>query len=140
MADASAWAGSDDQVRTLLRESKTIALVGASPRPWRDSNGIMQVLLAAGFSVVPVNPNYDEVLGRACVPDLRSVPEPIDIVDIFRRPEAILPLIEEAILVRAKAIWMQPGAFLEVAAKKASDAGLLVVAGRCIAVDYRRLV
>ena len=140
MRAAAAWIDSDDELRTILKSAKTIALVGASPKPWRDSNSIMEVLLARGFDVIPVNPNYTEVLGRPCLPDLRAIAQPIDIVNVFRRPSALEDLVREALLVGAKCLWLQPGAFDEPAARTAAASGLLVVADRCIAVDSRRLL
>lgn len=140
MTAARTWIDSDDEIRDILEGAATIALVGASPKPWRDSNGIMAMLLGAGYNVIPVNPNYAEVLGRPCVPDLRSIGAPVDIVDVFRRPSALLPLIQDAIAARAPVVWLQPGAFEESAARTGLDAGLRMVVERCIAVDYRRLV
>jgi predicted CoA-binding protein len=137
---AAAWVESDEALRAILKNAKTIALVGASPKPWRDSNAIMSVLLGIGFDVVPVNPNYAEVLGRPCVPGLRAVGRPIDIVNVFRRPSALGELVAEALAVGAKCLWLQPGAVDEGAARTAAAAGMLVVADRCIAVDSRRLL
>lgn len=130
----------DDDIRELLRDATTIALVGASPKPWRDSNGIMAMLLGAGDNVIPVNPNYAKVLGRACAPDRASVAVPIDIVSVFRRPSALLSLIEEAVHAGAPALWLQPDAVDEEAADRGARAGLRIVADRCIGVEYRRLV
>lgn len=115
-------------------------MVGASEKPWRDSNRIAQYLLDKGYTVYPVNPAYESVLGLKCYPDLRSVPGSIDIVDIFRRSDAVLPIVEEAIKVGAKAIWMQSGVVNHEAAERALNAGLIVVMDRCIAVDHRRLI
>jgi len=136
----TAWIDSDDDLKAILKSSKTIALVGASPKPWRDSNSIMSILLALGFDVVPVNPNHSEVLGRPCVPDLRAVGRHIDIVNVFRRPSALDQLVREALLAGATCLWLQPGAVDEEAARTAAASGLLVVADRCIAVDSRRLL
>jgi len=130
----------DADIRSLLREAKTIAVVGASPKPWRDSNSIMQFLLSVGYTVFPVNPTYTEVLGHRCVPSLREIPEPVDIVDIFRRPDAVVPAVRDAIAVHAKTVWMQLGVVNAEAAKLARDAGLSVIMDKCIAVEYRSLV
>lgn len=130
----------DEEIRAILEGAATIALVGASPKPWRDSNGIMAMLLDAGYNVIPVNPNYAEVHGRPCVPDLRSITVPVDIVDVFRRPSAIASLIDEAVAVGAPVVWLQPGAVEEDAARRGADAGVTIIAGRCIAVEYGRLV
>jgi uncharacterized protein len=130
----------DQQIESLLRTTKTIAVVGASPKPWRDSGSIAQFLAARGYKVYPVNPAYQEVLGMKCYPDIKSIGSKIDMVDIFRRPEEVLPIIEESIAVGAKSVWMQLGVINEEAAKRAEDGGLSVVMDRCIAIEHRRLI
>lgn len=127
-------------IASILRESTTIAVVGASDDPGRDSYPIMKFLLARGYTVHPVNPKYPEVLGRTCYPDLAAVPEPIDIVDVFRRPEAVPQIVEEAIRVGAKVLWLQFGVVHEEAAAHAEAHGLKVIMDRCIAVEHRRLL
>jgi predicted CoA-binding protein len=130
---------SDADIQTILTGAKVIAVVGASPKPWRDSGSIMRFLIDAGYMVIPVNPNYPEIFGKRCYPDLRSVPLPLDIVDIFRHPDEIMPIIDDAIAVNAKTIWMQFDVVNESAAGKALRAGLKVVMNLCIAVEHRRL-
>lgn len=130
----------DEELKQLLTESKTIAVVGASPKPWRDSGSIADFLNKKGYKIFPVNPKYEEVLGMKCYPDLKSIPEKIDIVDIFRNPDEVEPVIDEAIAVRAKAVWMQLGVVNEAAASAAGKAGLKVVMDRCIAVEHRALM
>lgn len=130
----------DRQIETLLRKTRTIAVVGASPKPWRDSGSIAQFLAARGYTVYPVNPAYQEVLGMKCYPTIKSIGSKIDIVDIFRRPEEVLPIIEEAIAVGAKSVWMQLGVINDEAAKRAEEGGLSVVMDRCIAIEHRRLI
>ncbi|MBI2429496.1 MAG: CoA-binding protein [Ignavibacteriales bacterium] len=130
----------DEELKKLLTETKTIAVVGASPKPWRDSGEISMFLQRKGYTVYPVNPRYDEVHGMKCYPDLKSIPEKIDMVDIFRNPDEVEPVIEEAITVGAKSVWMQLGVINEGAAQKAENAGLEVVMDRCIAVDHRALI
>jgi predicted CoA-binding protein len=127
-------------IESVLRTSKTIAVVGASPKPWRDSGSIGRYLIHKGYDVYPVNPHYQEVLGKKCYPDLKSIPVRIDIVDIFRNPDQVNEVIEEAITVRAGTVWMQLGVVNEAAAAKAEQAGLQVVMDHCIAVEYSRLV
>ena len=131
---------SDSDLQSLLASTRSIAVIGASPKPWRDSGSIAQYLQTKGYTVYPVNPAYPEVLGMKCYPDLKSIPAPIDMVDIFRKPEEVLPVIEEAIAVGAKSVWMQLGVVNEEAAEKAEKAGLKVVMDRCIAVEHRALV
>ncbi|MDE3058017.1 MAG: CoA-binding protein [Bacteroidota bacterium] len=130
----------EKDILALLASAKTIAVVGASPKPWRDSGSIAAFLSRAGYKVFPVNPKYHEVLGMKCFPDLSSVPENIDIVDIFRNPDDVEPVIDEAIAVGARSVWMQLGVINERAAQKAEAAGLNVVMDRCIAVEYRALM
>ena len=130
----------DEELKELLSNSKTIAVVGASPKPWRDSGEIASFLSKKGYKVFPVNPKYQEVLGMKCYPDLKSIPEKIDIVDIFRNPDKVEPVIDEALAVGAKAVWMQLGVVNEAAAVKAENAGLKVVMDKCIAVEYRALM
>ena len=130
----------DNELQELLTKTKTIAVVGASPKPWRDSGEISMFLQRKGYTVFPVNPKYDEVHGMKCYPDLKSIPGKIDMVDIFRNPDDVEPVIDEAIAVGATSIWMQLGVINEAAAQKAEKAGLDVVMDRCIAVDHRALV
>jgi predicted CoA-binding protein len=131
---------SNKAIEAILREARTIAVVGASPKPGRDSGTIAAFLAAKGYTVIPVNPAYQEVLGMKCYPDLASIGSPVDIVDIFRNPDEVLPIIDEAIATGAKTVWMQLGVVNAEAAKKAEQAGIQVIMDRCIAVDYRRLV
>ncbi len=130
----------DKKIIDILKSAKTVAVVGASPKPWRDSSRIAQVLMEEGYEVFPVNPNYAEVLGKKCYPDLQSIPSGIDIVDVFRNPEKVEEIIDEAIAVKAKTVWMQLGVVNEQAALKAEQAGLQVVMDHCIAVDHARLI
>lgn len=130
----------DEEVKKLLTESKTIAVVGASPKPWRDSGAIAEFLMNKGYTVYPVNPKYDEIHGVKSYPDLKSIPAKIDLVDIFRNPDEVEPVIEEAIAVGATAVWMQLGVVNDAAARKAESAGLAVVMDRCIAVEHRALI
>lgn len=127
-----------DIIDEILRNSRTVAVVGLSPRPDRASHGVSKYLQRQGYRIVPVNPNAAVVLGERAYPDLRSVPEPIDLVDIFRRPEFVLPVVQQAIEVGAKYVWMQDGVVNEEAAALARDAGLLVVMDNCIFRQHLR--
>ncbi|MEP0821302.1 MAG: CoA-binding protein [Ignavibacterium sp.] len=127
-------------IEKILRDSKTIALVGASENPARDANRIMRFLLNRGYTVHPVNPRYPSVLGKTCYPDLVSVPDPIDIVDVFRRSEAVPGIVDEAIKIKAKVLWLQLDVVHEEAAAMAEQHGMQVVMDRCIAVEHRRLL
>lgn len=126
-------------IAELLRTSRTIAVVGLSSHRWRPSYGVSEYMQAAGFRIIPVNPNETEVLGEKAYPDLESVPEPIDIVNVFRRPEFVPAIVDAAIRARARAIWMQEGVTHEEAAAKARQAGLTVIMDRCILKEHRRL-
>lgn len=121
----------------VLRSFRRIAVVGISPRPERDSHEVARYLKAHGYEIVPVNPTVDAVLGERCWPSLEQVPGPIDVVDVFRRSELAGEVVDSAIAVGAKAVWMQDGVIDEAAAKRAEDAGLLVVMDRCMLRDHR---
>jgi len=120
------------EISRLLRESKTIAVVGLSSRPTRPSNGVARYLQRAGYRVIPVNPRETEVLGERCYARLEDVPERVDIVDVFRRSEHVPGIVESAIGIGAKAVWMQDGVHHEESARKAEAAGLMVVMDDCM--------
>lgn len=128
------------EINRLLNKYRNIAMVGLSQKTTRPSNQVATYLLAAGYHVIPVNPGQVEILGQKCYPDLESVPEPIDIVDIFRKPADIHPIVESAIKVGAKVIWMQLGIVNEEAAAMAEKAGLQVIMDRCIKIDHQNLI
>ena len=131
----------DDRIiGDILRKAKTIAVVGASPKPWRDSGSITRFLAGRGYVVLPVNPAYQDILGMKCYPDLAAGGSKIDIVNVFRKPEEVLPIIDEAIAIGASTVWMQLGVINAEAAKRAEDAGLNVIMDKCIAVEHRRLI
>ncbi len=116
-----------DEIEEALTRSRTIAVVGLSPRPDRPSHYVARYLKEQGYRIIPVNPTIEEVLGEKSYPDLKSVPVPIDMVDIFRRPDQVMPVVEDAIQVGARYIWMQDGVVNEEAAARARAAGLKVV-------------
>jgi hypothetical protein len=128
------------EIKKLLEESRVIAVVGHSDKAYRTSYSIAQYLLAAGYKVYAVNPTIDSVNGEPAYPDLAAVPEPIDIVDVFRRSEYLDKVVDEAIAVKAKAVWAQLGVIDDAAAKKAEAAGLKMVMDRCIKVDHAALI
>ncbi len=131
----------DADIRALLAGARTIAMVGASDRADRPSYDVMQALQAHGYRVIPVNPQItgEHVLGEFVWRDLAQIGEPIDIVDIFRRSDAVGPIVDDAIAAGAKAIWMQLGVVNPEAAAKAEAAGLQVVMDRCPKIEIRRL-
>jgi len=128
-----------EEIEKILKESRTIAVVGLSPRPERPSHSVARYLQAQGYRIIPVNPTVEEVLGEPSYPDLASIPETVDVVDIFRRSEHVPPIVEAAIAVGARTVWMQEGVVHEKAAQQAKEAGLLVVMDRCMLVEHGRL-
>ncbi len=124
----------DDVIRKLLAEARTMAVVGASANPARPSHGVMSRLMRAGYRCFPVNPNEPEVLGQRAYASLADVPDKIDVVDVFRRSEFVPPVVDEAIRIGAKVLWLQEGVVHEEAAAKARAAGLVVVQDLCTAV------
>jgi len=129
----------DAAIRDVLATSRTVAVVGCSSDPSRDSHRIARLLQQHGHRVVPVNPTETEVLGERCYPSLRDVPEPVDMVDVFRRPEFVAGIADDAIAVGARILWLQLGVIDEAAALRAQAAGLTVIMDRCPAIEYRRL-
>ncbi len=123
----------------ILDHARTIAVIGLSSKRYRPSYGVAEYMKRSGYRVIPVNPNEREVLGEHSYPDLDSVPEPVDIVDIFRRSEFVPEIVEAAIRKGVKAIWMQEGVVHEAAARRAEAAGIRVAMDRCILKDHRRL-
>jgi predicted CoA-binding protein len=127
------------QIAEILHNSRTIAVVGLSGKRYRPSYGVAEYMKRAGYRIIPVNPHETEVLGERCYPDLDSIPEPVDIVDVFRRSEFVPEIVEAAIRIGAKMVWMQEDVYHEDAARRAQEAGLAVVMDRCILKDHRRL-
>jgi predicted CoA-binding protein len=122
----------------ILRDYKRIAMVGLSANPYRPSHFAALYMLAAGYAVIPVNPREKQILGRQCYSSLADIPLPVEIVDIFREPSAVPAIVEEAIAVGAKVIWMQLGVIHEQAAERALQAGLEVVMDRCVKIEHAR--
>ena len=131
---------SDEMMKEILLNTKTIASVGISGNQEKVSNGVGEYLLEHGYQLIPVNPTTDEILGEKSYPDLSSVPEKIDVVQVFRRPEDVPPVVDEAIKVGAKVVWMQEGIVNEEAAQKAREAGLQVVMDACMRATHKRLI
>ena len=127
----------DETIRSILTEYNRVAVVGVSDNPARASHNIAKYLINQGFTVIPVNPGLPEFFGLRCYPDLLSAPGPIEIVDIFRRVEFIPEIVDQAIKIGAKAVWMQSGLVDEASAERARSAGLKVVMDHCIMVEHR---
>ncbi len=123
----------------ILKTYRTVAVVGLSPKPNRPSYMVASYLKDNGYRIIPVNPRAGEILGELCYADLGSIPEPVDVVDVFRRSKEVPVIVEEAIKIGAKAVWMQEGIINEEAAARAKGAGLLVVMDRCMLKEHRRL-
>ena len=130
---------SDARIRDILATPRTIAVVGCSPDPNRDSHEIAALLKAKGHKIIPVNPTSKEILGERCFASLKDIPEPVDMVDVFRRPEHVDQIAADSITIGAKILWLQLDVINEPAARKAQAAGLTVVMDRCPAIEYRRL-
>lgn len=130
----------DEDIKQILEDATTVAIVGLSDNPDRASYGVARYLINHDYTIIPINPMVDSVMGRKAYPTLRDLPEPPDVVDIFRRPEHVMPIVEEAIAVGAHAVWMQLGIINEEAAAKARANGLRVVMDRCMKVEHQRLI
>ena len=126
-------------VRRVLDSTRTIAMVGLSGNWYRPSYFAAKYLLDRGYRVIPVNPNYEEILGQEVYPDLQSIPEPVDVVDLFQRAEAVPQYVQPAIDIGAKVLWLQLGIVNDEAAAQASAAGLTVIQDRCMKIEYARL-
>ena len=126
-------------LRRILKQGRTIAVVGLSANWWRPSYFAAKYMQEHGYRIIPVNPQYQEVLGEKCYANLRDIPEPVDIVDCFRRSEDIGPIADEAIAIGAKVLWLQLGVINHEAAEKARKAGLDVVMDRCVKIEHARL-
>ena len=126
-----------DPIYDLLSHAKTIAVVGLSDSPMRPSHGVSAYMQSQGYRIVPVNPQVAEALGETAYPSLLEVPEKIDLVDVFRRPEYVDEIVEQAIQLKIPAIWLQEDVINELAAQKARQAGMFVVMDRCILKEHR---
>ena len=129
-----------NEIREILTSSKTIAVVGLSPKSKRPSHQVASYLLEAGYTIIPVNPGQSQILGQTCYPNLSSIPVAVDLVNIFRRSEDVPPWVDEAIKIKAKAVWMQEGIINNEAADKARLHGLRVVMDRCTKTDHADLL
>lgn len=130
----------DQMMKDILLSAKTIASVGISSNPGKESFWIVKYLKDQGYRIIPINPTADEILGEKAYPDLESVPETIDVVQVFRKPEDVPPVVDSAIKAGAKVVWMQEGIVNEEAAQKARQAGIQVVMDACMRVTHRRLI
>ena len=130
----------DQMMKEILLSAKTVASVGLSSNQQKESFWIASYLKEQGYRVIPVNPTANEILGEKAYPDLSAIPEKVDVVQVFRRPEDVPPVVDEAIKIGAKVVWMQEGIVHEEAARKAREAGLQVVMDACMRATHRRLV
>ena len=127
------------ELRRILKTNHTIAVVGLSADWYRPSYFAAKYMQEHGFRIIPVNPKYDEILGEKCYPSLKAIPEPVDIVDVFRKPDDCVPIAQEAVAIGAKVLWLQLGVVNEEAARVAESGGLEVVMDRCVKIEYARL-
>ncbi len=130
----------DETLRLAMMGARNIAVVGLSDNPARPSHDVARYLQSQGYRIIPVNPNIQEVLGEQAYPDLISIPDVVDMVNIFRRSEHVAPTVDEAITKGVQVIWMQLGVVDQQAARRAEEAGITVVMDRCIKVEHRRLI
>lgn len=130
----------DNEMKEILLSARTIAIVGVSSNPEKDSYWIASYLKEMGYRIIPVNPTAEEILGEKVYPSLSEIPDKVDIVQVFRKPEDVPPVVEEAIKIGAKVVWMQEGISHEEAAQQARAAGLQVVMDACMRVTHRRLI
>ncbi len=130
----------DAQIRSLLMQARTIAVLGASPKPARDSYRVARYLQDRGYEIIPVRPGQKEILGQKAYPSLERIPGPVDIVDVFRRAEQMMPHAREALRIKPRAFWMQLGIENEAAARLLTENGIDVVMNRCIQIEHGRLV
>ncbi len=127
-------------LRRILRDCRNIAVVGLSANWYRPSYFAAKYMQDKGYRIIPVNPNYRDVLGEKCYPDLLSIPDPVDIVDCFRKPEEIVAIARDAVAIHARVLWMQLGIRSIAAATIANDAGLMVVMDRCVKIEHARIL
>jgi predicted CoA-binding protein len=132
----SIWNLVNKDITQILTDYRRIAIVGLSDNPMRPSYGVAAYLMDSGYSISPVNPNYRTILGLLCFPDLEAIGQPVEIVNIFRRPVDVPPVVEQAIKIGAKVVWMQSGIAHEQAARLALNAGLKVVMNACIKIEH----
>jgi predicted CoA-binding protein len=131
------WQNKEQEIPEILKSAQNIAIVGISDSPDRDSNKVASYLQDRGYRIFPVNPKYAQVLGEKCYSTLSEIPEKIDVVDIFRKPEHVLPIVQEAVKINASVVWMQLGVVNEEAARLAEAAGLKVIMNRCLKIEHR---
>jgi len=131
---------SDKVMKEILLSAKTIASVGLSSNPAKESFGIVQYLKDQGYRIIPVNPTATEIMGEKAYPDLASIPDKVDVVQVFRKPEDVPPVVDDAIKIGAKVVWMQEGVVHEGAAQKAREGGLQVVMDACMRATHRQLI
>ncbi len=135
----SLWQEVNQNIPQILNSYKNVAVVGLSPKSYKASYAVAAYLLHSGYTIFPVNPNYEEILGLPCYARLADIPQPVDIVDIFRRSEDVPPIVDDAIEKKAKVIWMQQGIVNEAAAKRALSAGVRVVMDLCMKIEHMQL-
>ncbi len=129
-----------EAIGAMLQKYKIVAVVGLSPKPERDSHQVAKYMKENDYRIVPVNPGQKDILGEKCYPNLKAIPFPVDIVTVFRKPNAVSPIVDDAVEIGAKVVWMQLGIVHNEAAEKAREAGLEVVMDKCIKVEHVRMI
>ncbi|MBW2260295.1 MAG: CoA-binding protein [Deltaproteobacteria bacterium] len=129
-----------EEMGAILQKYKTVAVVGLSPKPERDSHQVAKYMKENDYRIVPVNPGQKYILGEKCYPNLKAIPFPVDIVNVFRKPDAVPPIVDDAVEIGASVVWMQLGIVHNDAARKAREASLEVVMDRCIKVEHMRMI
>ena len=129
-----------EKIRAILENYKRVAIVGLSPKPERDSHKVAKYLKENHYEIVPVNPGQKEILGETCYPNLKAIPFQVDLIDIFRKSDAIPLVVDDAIAIGAKIVWMQLGLANNRAAKKARNAGLEVIMNKCIKIEHMNML
>jgi predicted CoA-binding protein len=138
--EIAAYNPPSEEIEAILQKYRIVAVVGLSPKPERASHQVAKYMKENGYRIVPVNPGQKNILGEKCYPGLKAIPFPVDIVDVFRKPEAVPPVVDDAIEIGAKVVWMQLGIVHNAAAERAREAGLEVVMGRCIKVEHMAMI
>jgi predicted CoA-binding protein len=140
MCEIAAHNPPPEEIEAVLKKYKVVAVVGLSPKPERDSHKVAKYMKEHDYTIVPVNPGQKNILGEKCYPNLKTIPFPVDIVDVFRKPDAVPPIVDDAVEIGARVIWMQLGIVHNESADKAREAGLEVVMDRCMKIEHMRMI
>jgi predicted CoA-binding protein len=140
MCKIAAYNPPPEGIEAVLKKYNVVAVVGLSPKPERDSHKVAKYMKEHDYTIVPVNPGQKNILGEKCYPNLKAIPFPVDIVDVFRKPDAVPPIVDDAVEIGARVIWLQLGIAHNESAEKAREAGLEVIMDRCIKLEHMRMI